>query len=331
MTEITTNKLLVTFLVCAYNQERVVHEAIEGAFSQTYSPLEIIISDDCSTDNTFEIAQKMAASYCGPHSIVLNRNESNLGIAQHVNHVFELAQGEFIICSAGDDISFPERTQRQVDAYLKSGKHAVLIHSDVIKIDQEGKEQGIWKPPVTTQRLSSKCLATSESIYIGATGAYSREMIQSFELIKFEHAYEDLVWGFRAALLDGLIYVDQPLLKYRIGAGITSLDACSLGLLKFIMWLMKRREAIVDVFRQRLRDLELVSYLSSEKIEYAIKQRLAIKERQLSMLRTVLGQGNGPPLPRNIMTSFMAIGLEFFAIGRYIWNCAMRRIVKLLM
>ena len=156
-------------------------------------------------------------------------------------------------------------------------------------------------------------------------------MIQSFELIKFEHAYEDLVWGFRAALLDGLIYVDQPLLKYRIGAGITSLDACSLGLLKFIMWLMKRREAIVDVFRQRLRDLELVSYLSSEKIEYAIKQRLAIKERQLSMLRTVLGQGNGPPLPRNIMTSFMAIGLEFFAIGRYIWNCAMRRIVKLLM
>ena len=39
-------KLLATFLVCAYNQEGIVHEAISGAFSQTYSPLEIIISDD---------------------------------------------------------------------------------------------------------------------------------------------------------------------------------------------------------------------------------------------------------------------------------------------
>jgi glycosyltransferase involved in cell wall biosynthesis len=47
----------------AYNHERFIAEAVRGALSQTYSPLEIIISDDCSTDRTFEIIQSEVAGY----------------------------------------------------------------------------------------------------------------------------------------------------------------------------------------------------------------------------------------------------------------------------
>ena len=54
---------LVTFALFAYNQERYIREAVEGAFAQTYEPLEIILSDDCSTDRTFEIMQEMVANY----------------------------------------------------------------------------------------------------------------------------------------------------------------------------------------------------------------------------------------------------------------------------
>ena len=46
---------LVTFALFTYNQERYVREAVEGVLAQTYEPLEIIISDDCSTDMTFSI------------------------------------------------------------------------------------------------------------------------------------------------------------------------------------------------------------------------------------------------------------------------------------
>lgn len=52
---------LVTFALIAYDQERFIREAVEGAFSQTYSPLEIILSDDCSSDRTFEIIKDVAA------------------------------------------------------------------------------------------------------------------------------------------------------------------------------------------------------------------------------------------------------------------------------
>ena len=82
---------LVTFALCAYNQERFIREAIEGAFAQTYEPLEIILSDDCSSDRTFEIMQEMAAAYAGAARIKLNRNASNLGIAGHVNRLIELS------------------------------------------------------------------------------------------------------------------------------------------------------------------------------------------------------------------------------------------------
>jgi len=53
MTE-TTDRPLVTFALVAYNQEQYIREAVEGAFAQTYEPLEIILSDDCSSDRTVE-------------------------------------------------------------------------------------------------------------------------------------------------------------------------------------------------------------------------------------------------------------------------------------
>ncbi len=67
---------LVTFYVITYNQARFVREAVESALAQTYSPIEILLSDDCSTDGTFEIIQETVKGYSGPHTVILNRNTS---------------------------------------------------------------------------------------------------------------------------------------------------------------------------------------------------------------------------------------------------------------
>ena len=82
---------LVTLFVMAYRQERFVRAAVEGALAQTYSPLEIILSDDNSPDGAFAIMEEMAAAYDGPHRIRLNRNPANLGIVGHVNRLAALA------------------------------------------------------------------------------------------------------------------------------------------------------------------------------------------------------------------------------------------------
>ena len=82
------NKLpLVSFCIVAYKAEKYIREAIEGAFSQDYPNLEIIMSDDCSPDKTFDIMKEMAAQYSGPHKIKLNQNKENAGPREHYNTV----------------------------------------------------------------------------------------------------------------------------------------------------------------------------------------------------------------------------------------------------
>lgn len=123
---------LVTFALFAYNQEKYIREAIEGAFAQTYEPLEIILSDDCSTDRTFEIMKSVADQYNGPHKIYVRKNQHNLGIAAHFNLLMRKSQGSLVIVAAGDDISFPERTKISVDAFRSIPDISIV---EVAKID----------------------------------------------------------------------------------------------------------------------------------------------------------------------------------------------------
>ena len=63
MINMNTIRPLVTFGLISYKQEKFIEEAIKSALSQDYSPLEIVISDDCSLDNTFSIIEKVVSEY----------------------------------------------------------------------------------------------------------------------------------------------------------------------------------------------------------------------------------------------------------------------------
>lgn len=79
-----TQNPLVTYIVVAYNQEQLVREAVQSAFAQNYTPLEIILSDDCSSDRTFDIMQELALNYEGRHSVKVVQNSENLGLFDHI-------------------------------------------------------------------------------------------------------------------------------------------------------------------------------------------------------------------------------------------------------
>ncbi|RBI83310.1 hypothetical protein DRV85_15975 [Rhodosalinus halophilus] len=181
MTE-TADRPLVTFALFAYNQEQYIREAIEGAFAQTYEPLEIILSDDCSTDRTFEIMQEMAAAYEGPHEVRVRRNRQNLGLAAHLNAVVEIAGGEILVLAAGDDISLPDRTEASFECLRRNpAVTAVLLSANVI--NEAGRTVG--------ERLSGKSkvgggLQTLSDLLawrhttFGATRAVRRDVLTRF-------------------------------------------------------------------------------------------------------------------------------------------------------
>lgn len=320
MSHIEPGKPLATFLVCSYNQEKTIHLAIEGALAQTYSPLEIIISDDCSTDNTYEIARRTVAAYGGPHTVIVNRNPENLGLTRHVNRVFELAKGELILGSAGDDISFPNRTECLMEAYMRSGKGPALIHSNVEAIDQEGRTLDMRSPPVEKRKMTMEQIATSEAIYIGATAAFSRELLTAFGPIIHNRSFEDLVWGFRAAIVDRLIYVNAPLVHYRVGTGLSSYDPCKLSWREFLARLSDRRMIQIDVLKQRLLDLDSMRLASHSHLRKAVRARINTEMARHSLLNHI--RGNAPELAnQTTITNLVALALELRAIGGYLVKC----------
>jgi glycosyltransferase involved in cell wall biosynthesis len=211
-----SNKPLATFALFAYNQERYIRDAINGAFEQTYSPLEIILSDDCSSDQTFAIMQEMSRTYAGPHKIILNRNEKNLYIGGHVNRVMTLAKGELIVGAAGDDISVPERVSVLVEHFLARGKSLCSIYSDADIIDAEGKGAGLYSVGHPKDYFQPVSYAKHKFHgVLGASHAWNKGLFDVFGPLPAAITYEDDVVPFRAALMGEVIYIPKPLVKYR--------------------------------------------------------------------------------------------------------------------
>lgn len=211
----------VTFALFAYNQEEFICEAISSAFSQDYQPLTIIISDDCSNDNTFELIKLMVASYLGPHKIIINRNVTNMGghgVCAHVNKVFELVEDDLIILAAGDDISLSKRTSVLVKAWLAAGKPSGSLHSAVQTISNTQSKNNL----VINGRTSFDNLSIQQAIRIGMVGlhgcshAVTRDIFTQFGRLPDSISFEDRILAFRSFLVGKIIYCDEVLLQYRL-------------------------------------------------------------------------------------------------------------------
>lgn len=212
-----------SMVLMTYNQEAFVAEAVKGALEQECEPIDILISDDGSPDQTFEIARQVVADYCGPHRVRLNRNERNLGIAAHINRCMGLIDSEIVVAAAGDDISMPQRVSRVLDAFRAT--NALLVHSRVRAIGLDG---GDIEGPFTHDNAlffrstSAVAAAHSMALYVGATGAWHREVFDRYGILRLPELYEDLIMGFRAALEDRVAFVDEALVRYRVGSGISN-------------------------------------------------------------------------------------------------------------
>jgi len=208
---------LATLFITAYNQEAYVGAAIDGAFAQSYSPLEIVLSDDGSADGTYRVMQAKAAAYAGPHRLVLNRNAKNLGIVPHVEKVMALASGEIIVENAGDDVSVPHRVETLVAAWLASGRRAKAIHTARRRMDESGGLHEVFDDARVLAGQTPLEVIRDHGTMVGATLAWDREVWDRFGPQSPIAIFDDFPTCFRAALIGEIRYLDEPLLHYRTG------------------------------------------------------------------------------------------------------------------
>ena len=104
-----------------YNEEQYVVSAVKSILNQTIHDLEMIIIDDCSTDDTANLIEQIP-----DNRIKLYRNTENCGLTQNLNRGLQLAKGKYIARMDGDDISLPNRFEKQID-YFNHYPEAMLI------------------------------------------------------------------------------------------------------------------------------------------------------------------------------------------------------------
>jgi len=223
---------LVTFALFAYNQEKYIREAVEGAFSQTYEPLEIILSDDCSSDRTFEIMQEMAAEYQGRHRVVARRNDTNVGIIDHMLNVAAEASGALMVVAAGDDISFPHRCQRLAEAWMFT--RPVAVYSGCSEIDDDGRvvsKEVFPEPLQRVQELFEGCKTPKRyggfvRNIPGYSAAYDLEFLEKLPKTGRGIHNEDALTTYYSNLIGGdIVYVREILVNRRLS--LTSISAVS--------------------------------------------------------------------------------------------------------
>lgn len=226
MVEMTENPL-VTFVMAIYNQECYIRDSVRAALSQTYEPLEIVFSDDCSTDRTWEIVTEEVNAYRtkgGSHQIILNRNSVNLGIAAHSQKLSSFGSGVLRIGAAGDDISYPDRVESIVNAWKQFPSVSLIVsRCDYISPkgvvdkceDCDGTVALIDSDPVRVfDRLPCFCGAVMTLVSSKLKGRFG----------PFAHKCwaEDIVYSMRACLVGDVVLINRPLIQYRTGGGIST-------------------------------------------------------------------------------------------------------------
>ena len=203
---------LVTFALFTYNQEDYVLEAVEGALNQSYSPLEIIISDDCSTDRTFDLIQGLVDEYEGPHTVRLNRNPENIGIVPHVNKILSMIHSDYVVIAAGDDVSYPNRVDLIVQVF--QGQRCSAVYSAADKVNDDGDIIGDVQFSQTSVHRNDFSLGSPA--YYGAGAAYSMQIVKRYGLVPCDVRNEDANLMWKALFCEGLAYTNERLLSYRI-------------------------------------------------------------------------------------------------------------------
>ena len=196
----------VSIIMPAYNAARFISQSIQSVIDQTYKDWELIIIDDCSTDNTLDIINQ----FLNDCRIKVYKNQSNSGVSYSRNHGIKLAKNELISFLDSDDLWLKDKLAKQISS-VSQGYN--FVHTSVAYINDKGqKYRGKYIVP---KLLNFKKLLLHNSISCSSV-LTRREYLQKHEMSN-DKIHEDYsVW--LRILRDGVtaIGIQEPLIIYRL-------------------------------------------------------------------------------------------------------------------
>jgi glycosyltransferase involved in cell wall biosynthesis len=233
-----------SIIILTYNQAELLPQCLDSILREEILPFEIIIGDDCSSDETDHVVAEYKSKY--PEIIKMYKNERNLGIFKNWNRLMKLANGEIISSIAGDDF-FKPGLLKSLNSCIHSSnldgfEEKFIIVTNSIVLDPDGHEQIYDNYQLrNTELLKARIRYGLSYREVGL----SRRLFDSLDSIE-----EDI--GFHADWLyiidqvyksDKFYFINEAFSVYRLGSGVTSYTK--------INELLTSKLKVIDLVRNR--------------------------------------------------------------------------------
>lgn len=204
----------VSLFIISYNQKDFIAETIESAINQDYENIEIVISDDGSTDGTADIIGQWQVRY--PERLIALLNKDNVGITRNCNRALRACSGDFIALVGGDDVLLPGKIAAQVD-WFKQDQHRVLCGHPVEVILADGSRSHNSSPSVLSEGFGPEAFIRHQTPLHPASIMVRANAIPPHGFDETIPIASDLLFFIEVLSSEGEYgCVDEVLLKYRI-------------------------------------------------------------------------------------------------------------------
>lgn len=242
----------VSIITPTYNCSNYVANTIQSILAQSFQNFEIIVVDDCSTDNTVDIIKSF-----GDERIKLFINEKNMGSAYSRNVALEHASGEYIAFLDGDDLWAPNKLEKQLNFMEKNGYS--FTYTNYEEIDKNGDKLNKF---LTGPKRINHC-QFMKSCYVGClTVIYKREIIPDLQIPIDIYKRNDYALWLKISEKADCYLLDETLASYRKNVGISSVRKTILlkyhkelfvklyNYSSFYAWLLALRNAVFYLFKR---------------------------------------------------------------------------------
>lgn len=211
----------VSVCVVTYNQENYIAECLESLVTQqTNFKFEIIVGEDCSTDNTRKIVQEYAKQY--PDLIIPLFYKSNVGAIENIKQVYQLARGKYIAHMDGDDLALEGKLQKQFEA-LEACLDCNICSHDMENIHHDSHIAKFqrWKYPAGVYTLFDlyHCMPffahSSKMFRNNISKGQWESLFSDPEILDMDIHFLNLKNG-------NIVHIHESLGQYRVNVGISN-------------------------------------------------------------------------------------------------------------
>lgn len=214
----------VSIILCFYNEEKYLAQAIDSVLAQTYRNFELIIINDGSTDGSDAIIKQYS-----DERIIYRINDENRRLAYSRNRGLELATGDYIGFFDGDDIMLPDKMEKQV-RYLAEHKDIDLLSGGYQYMDAQGTVSGeVVTPKYETDEQIRAYMLFGNCIACAGAALFRRRIIDEYNIHFNEKSMASEDYGLWIDMLPhaNFLNVDDCFFYYRVNHGSKAMSIVS--------------------------------------------------------------------------------------------------------